>query len=227
MAWALSVLSFHLLIKPSILDRLTTELKTLVKNPKQLPSWSELEQLPYLTAVILESLRLSYGVVCRLARIAPDEALSYEGSFETMGSTKPKQYNYATPPGSAISILTPLIHHNEDIFPDGAQLQAGEMADARGYTKNGFGEVPLELLKGNKTVHWNQVSQINMTRWRTLADIISLAYCELYLSISALVLRVVPWMNLFETTEKDAKYQGDLLAPRTSRDSKGVRVIIE
>lgn len=57
--------------------------------------------------------------------------------------------------------------------------------------------------------------------------IYSLAYCELYLTLAALILRVFPRMKLFETTEKDIAYDGDSFVPRTARDSKGVRVLVE
>ena len=55
----------------------------------------------------------------------------------------------------------------------------------------------------------------------------SLAYCELYFTVSALVLRVLPRMKLFETTQADVKYAGDLFVPRPIRGTKGVRVIID
>jgi hypothetical protein len=55
----------------------------------------------------------------------------------------------------------------------------------------------------------------------------SLAYCELYLLLTALTLRVFPQMRLFETTERDIRYDHDMFVPLTHDDSKGVRVTIE
>jgi hypothetical protein len=46
-------------------------------------SSTELEQLPYLTAVIKEGLRLSYGVSHRLPRIAPNEIISLVSGKKT------------------------------------------------------------------------------------------------------------------------------------------------
>jgi cytochrome P450 len=71
-----------------------------------------LEQLPYLSAVLLEAIRLSYGVATRLPRIAPDETLIYEGKF----GDKPVQH--IIPPGTAIGMSSVLMHANQDIFPD-------------------------------------------------------------------------------------------------------------
>lgn len=58
-SWALSVIIYYLLTQPVTLRRLTAELMTVVRDPNQLPSWTELEKLPYLDAVIQEGLRLS------------------------------------------------------------------------------------------------------------------------------------------------------------------------
>ena len=76
------------------------ELHTVPSNP----SWAELEELPYLTGTILESLRIDMGVTGRLARIAPDETLQYG--------------EYKIPPGTPISSTTVCIHTNESVFPD-------------------------------------------------------------------------------------------------------------
>lgn len=54
----------------------------------------------------------------------------------------------------------------------------------------------------------------------------SLAYCELYVSTAALVLRVFPRMKLYETTEDDVKYDHDLFVSHPRKESKGVRVVI-
>lgn len=54
----------------------------------------------------------------------------------------------------------------------------------------------------------------------------SLALCELYLSLTALALRVIPRMTLFETTLKDVAYDHDMFIPRPVAGSKGVRVTI-
>jgi cytochrome P450 len=71
-AWTLSVIVFYLLKDPTKLQRLTDELR------KANPTTSiELEQLPYLNAVVQEGLRLSYGVSHRLPRIATDETLTF------------------------------------------------------------------------------------------------------------------------------------------------------
>jgi cytochrome P450 len=94
-AWTLSVTMFYLLKEPAKLQRLTNELRKA--NPT---TSTELEQLPYLNAVVQEGLRLSYGVSHRLPRIAPDETLSFVDSGKT----------WLIPPG--VCSLSPLLASN-------------------------------------------------------------------------------------------------------------------
>jgi hypothetical protein len=54
----------------------------------------------------------------------------------------------------------------------------------------------------------------------------SLALCELYLSLSALALRVMPQMRLYDTVDADLAYDHDMFIPMT-KDDRGVRVAIE
>jgi len=89
-SWALGNCTYYLLTNPKMLKRLQEELKTVIPDGSvdDIAS-SELEALPYLvcykfngrdswliivqTAVIKESLRLSFGVAGRLYRISPDK----------------------------------------------------------------------------------------------------------------------------------------------------------
>jgi hypothetical protein len=54
----------------------------------------------------------------------------------------------------------------------------------------------------------------------------SLALCELYLSLSALALRVMPHMRLHDTVDADLAYDHDMFIPMT-KDNRGVRLTIE
>jgi cytochrome P450 len=86
--------------------RLQDELTSIwpeVGDSTSTPSWTELEKLPFLHACILESLRLSCGVLSRLPRIT-DHPVVYK--------------DYVIPAGYPISMSQPLIHYNPAIFPE-------------------------------------------------------------------------------------------------------------
>jgi hypothetical protein len=61
-----------------------------------------------------------------------------------------------------------------------------------------------------------------------MSNINSLAWAELYITLAAVVRRVLPRMTLFETTiENDIKFDHDQFVPVAKEGSRGVRVVIE
>ncbi|KAL5325161.1 hypothetical protein ACEPPN_006284 [Leptodophora sp. 'Broadleaf-Isolate-01'] len=103
-AHALSTITFHLLNSPEKLKKLTKELAEAFVDLDTSLKLTAVEKLPYLSAVIQEGLRLSYGLSTRLARIAPNEALQYK--------------EYSIPAGTPVGMTSVMMHHNETIFPD-------------------------------------------------------------------------------------------------------------
>lgn len=101
---ALRVATFHLATNLSMTQRLRNEIQSVQPDAHTPATWRRLEQLPYLTGVAMESIRLSYGVSTRLPRISPNETLVYE--------------KYAIPPGTPISMSNVLLLKHEDIYDD-------------------------------------------------------------------------------------------------------------
>ncbi|QKX57661.1 uncharacterized protein TRUGW13939_04779 [Talaromyces rugulosus] len=101
-AKALSWITYYLLENPQSLEKLKNELNKM--DPDQEASLASLEQMPYLTSVMLEGLRLSYGVSTRLARIAPDRTLQFN--------------EWTIPAQTPVSMTSVFMHHNETVFPD-------------------------------------------------------------------------------------------------------------
>ncbi|KAJ5461744.1 cytochrome monooxygenase aflU [Penicillium daleae] len=87
-ARSLSLGMFHLINEPHLRKKLREELRSL----------------PYLTGVILETLRLSTGIASRSPRKAPTEALVYK--------------DYTIPPGTLISQTNYFVLMDPSIFPD-------------------------------------------------------------------------------------------------------------
>ncbi len=80
------------------------ELTAVLLGKDARPHWQQLEQLPYLNAVVTEGPRMSYGVTHRLQRIPPDLALQY------------REWNI--PIGTPVVMTSVLLHNNEDNFPN-------------------------------------------------------------------------------------------------------------
>lgn len=105
---ALSVATYHLLSNPAMKRRLFDELIGVIPDPAtrgaDMPKWDSLAKLPYLTAVIYEALRLSYGTMQRMPRKFPKTTLQYK--------------DFTIPAGVTVSMDIYSISHDENIFPD-------------------------------------------------------------------------------------------------------------
>ncbi|RAH64667.1 cytochrome P450 [Aspergillus aculeatinus CBS 121060] len=199
-AWTITVITFHLLHNPTLLDKLTDELHATdaLTSP-----WSDLEKLPYLHAVIQEGLRLSYGVSQRLPRIAPDEHLTYRGDF------KGRELTYVIPPGTPMGMSSVINHHNESVFQDSHAFRPERWLEADETQRRRMETCLIPFSKGSR-----QCLGMN------------LAYCSLYVTLPVLALRVLPRMRLYQTTAGDVAYDHDLWFPMPKESTKGVRVVI-
>ncbi|KAF5859907.1 hypothetical protein ETB97_002221 [Aspergillus alliaceus] len=99
----LTVGSFHLYRDRSRLQKLREELKQVMLEPTSKIPLARLEQLPYLTAVINESLRMAHSVTIRLPRV-PTTPLAYK--------------DYTIPPGTPVSQSIYFVHTDPSVFPD-------------------------------------------------------------------------------------------------------------
>jgi cytochrome P450 len=100
----LKMTSFHILANPEILRKLKEELVSVMPSDGSLPPISKLEQLPYLSAVVSEGFRRSYGVVQRLPRVSPDAPLAYK--------------DWVIPPGTPVGMTSIFMHDNPQNFPN-------------------------------------------------------------------------------------------------------------
>ena len=111
---------YYLYTNPPLLHLLRTELQHLSNNlnheTQSKPTLAQLERLPYLTAVITEGLRLSPGLATRLARIAPDRELVYDGKW-------------VIPAGTPIGMTTLLMHWDESVYPDARRFEPNRWMD--------------------------------------------------------------------------------------------------
>ncbi|TVY43691.1 Cyrochrome P450 monooxygenase [Lachnellula occidentalis] len=159
-AWVFEVTTFHLLSNPSILSALKAELSTAIPSPNDIGAvpLPILESLPYLYAVMKKGFRLTYGVSCRLARSDPDNTIPF--TDEVTGKA------YIIPPGTPINMTSVQIYHDESLFPDSWTFRPERWLDPSSKA--------LEKYLVSFTAGSRQCLGIN------------LAYCELYLGLSAI-----------------------------------------
>ncbi|CAH0032931.1 unnamed protein product [Clonostachys rhizophaga] len=100
-----TVCIYYLLKCPDICARVQEEIKEFVADwPEKAPTFSDLEKLTYLQAVIKEALRVSYGSLHRLSRISPHEPLQYK--------------EWTIPPGVPVGMNAYYMHTDAEIYPE-------------------------------------------------------------------------------------------------------------
>lgn len=104
-AHTLTIAVYHVLANPSIHQSITRELCTAMPTKQSTLDGPALETLPYLHALIKESLRFAYGAPGRLPRIVPSTGATFCG--------------HPLPPGTVVSASHYVSHHNPAVFgPD-------------------------------------------------------------------------------------------------------------
>ena len=106
---AMTVAAFNVLNNQTIYGKLVSELETQFPDRYAELPFAELEKLPYLTAVIKEGLRLSFGVVGRLPRVVPQPGVTFEGHY--------------LPPGTIVGMSSWIMHRDANVFHDPMQFK--------------------------------------------------------------------------------------------------------
>lgn len=220
-AAALSEITFHLLNQPVELRRLKAELDSLVplsSDTEQLPDVAQLEQLPYLTAVVKEGLRLSSGISTRLPRIATEETLIFNAkephAHSDENGNKTKDKTYILRPGIPLSMTALLIHHSPTYFEDPMAFRPERWLEQ---TNKPLDRYLVPFSRGTRAC-------LGM----------NLANAEVYLTIAAIFGRygsrdvhspnALGWMELHNTTRRDVEIVGDGQTPLYREGTKGVVV---
>ncbi|KAB8075740.1 Trichodiene oxygenase [Aspergillus leporis] len=100
----LAITMFYLLTYPETMKKLREELKTLPPSKENQYSLAQLENLPYLTGVVHEGLRLAFGPISRSSRVATQENLNYK--------------NHVIPAGTPVSQSTYFVHTDPNLYPE-------------------------------------------------------------------------------------------------------------
>lgn len=95
---------YHLIQNPDIVEKLEAELVEL----SEIPRYSEVSKLPYLNAVIKESMRIFSSATWPIERLVPAGGVTIAGMF--------------FPEGTSIGCLPPAIHQNNTVYGEDAQV---------------------------------------------------------------------------------------------------------
>lgn len=146
---ALALVTYHLLANPPQLQRLRSELRGVVTDASDLPAWSSLEQLPYLGGVVLEGLRLMYGVASRISVVSPDEDLFFRPAVPLNGANAVETC-YTIPRGYAIGMSAYIMHSDPRLFPDPSRFLPERWLNEHGQRGKTLERYLLSFAKGHR-----------------------------------------------------------------------------
>jgi cytochrome P450 len=114
---AMTVAAYQVVSNPEIYKKVRRELEAEFPDPNERLDFVRLETLPYLSAVIKEGLRLSFGVPGRLPRDVPDGGATFNGVF--------------IPAGSVVSMSSWVLHQDPEYFPDPLKFDPDRWLDPK------------------------------------------------------------------------------------------------
>lgn len=117
-AGVLRLISFHVFNSLDILRQARAEIASIPLQPDDAGYLRALEQLPYLTAILMEGLRLSPAIASRMARIAPDRDIFYK--------------EWCIPAGTPVGMTSLLLHTDSQQYPDPMRFNADRWLPSSG-----------------------------------------------------------------------------------------------
>ena len=187
---------YHLLANPDWLKLVLREIDGIMPDSSSLPTWSELEKIPVLTAAIKETLRISAPVTNRVQILDPDHALTYKDTW-------------TIPPGTPMSMSIPAIHLNPDIY-----------AAPKVFNPSRF------LEKHSSTEEVSRANRYYAPFHRGFRSCLgqNLAYAEIYLGLAAVLRRFKLELDDDVLRERDVDTVRDCFVGMPSPRGKGVRI---
>lgn len=201
-SWTLSLATYYLLTKPSVLQKLKTELQAAIPDLSTPPPLATLENLPYLTAVVQEAIRLGYGASGRITSIAPDETMTLNSGGR----------EWKIPAGTPASMTIMLLHHDENLFPDSRAFRPERWLENPRLDRHlySFGKgtrqcVGINLAYAELSLTLSKIFRVYGSRGYRRVDDLGV-------------------LELFETDYRDVECVADMFIPKMWKGTKGVRI---
>ncbi|KAI9675995.1 MAG: hypothetical protein M1817_000738 [Caeruleum heppii] len=226
---ALANATYHVLANPDVQARLCTELVEAIPSASKMPSLTELEKLPYLTAVIQEGLRLSWGIPQRSPRVNPTGPIIYK--------------DYVIPAGVPVGMSPYLQLRHPAVFPNPDEFQPSRWLPSTTPTPNGLqGSTPHQqqttspaTMEPAKAPNGKLLSkyQVVFSKGPRMCVGMTLASAEIVIGMATLFRRLTDEsgrrtrMRLFETGRDTVDMHAEFLGPVPKDGTVGVRLEID
>ncbi|KAI0854609.1 cytochrome P450 [Xylaria cubensis] len=202
--YTMSALLFELLSHPDVYKRAKDEINSCTLGKNWAISYSDIQNLPYLNAVINEGLRLHPGVLSRMPRISPERDIVYHD--------KKRGTTYVIPPGTPASMTTLITHTNPEIFKEPLEFHPQRWINNSKLTR-----ALIAFSRGSRNCAGQAIARCEISMM--LATI--LLHYEIYIGQPG------PTLELYDTVrERDVDANSEMIIPMPAKGSRGVRVRI-
>ncbi|OAL53530.1 cytochrome P450 [Pyrenochaeta sp. DS3sAY3a] len=200
----LVALTYHVLSTPTIFARLRAELDAAMSSPDEAPDPKALDALPYLNALIEETLRLYPSATHRQDRVAPDDDLLF---------TYPDGRTLVLPAGTAVGMTAPLINRHPGWFAD------PDTFDPDRYLEN------PKLFRRHLTFSKGMRQCLGMNlAYQELQTFTAGIFRKYSVFDPTVEQQKGPTLELFETGVGDVRTWADYVTPGLRPGSQGVRI---
>lgn len=200
----LVALSYHVLSDPEIFGRLRNELESVMPIADQPPDPKALDQLPFLNALIEETLRLYPSATHRQDRVAPDGDLVFQ---------YPDGRNLIVPAGTQVGMTAPIINRHSAWFEDPEVFSPDRYLDNPKLFRR-----HLTFSKGMR-----QCLGMNLA-YQELQTFTAGIFRKYSIFDPTVKEQTGPTLELFETGLGDVKTYADYVTPGLQPGSQGVRI---
>ncbi|KAH8746125.1 cytochrome P450 [Hyaloscypha sp. PMI_1271] len=203
-AWVLSVAIYYLTTRPTILEKLKSELTAAIPDPSSYTPLPALESLPYLRACVQEAIRLGYGAPGRVCHVAPTEPMILKHDSGEM----------VIPPGTPTSMTVYLMNHVESVFPDSHNYRP-----ERWLEKPRLDKYLFSFSKGSRGCAGRDLAYAELT----------LAIARIFRSYGSMGCRHSQDRGVlqpFKTDDRDVTCVAAMILPKVWSGTKGVRMKI-
>ncbi|KAL9041934.1 MAG: hypothetical protein Q9214_003940, partial [Letrouitia sp. 1 TL-2023] len=221
-ALVLSHMSVYLLSTPRVLAQLRAELKRAIPNPAQPQSIRDIEQLPYLDAVVTEGLRLTMGTSRRQTRISPYEIMTFcdedkvwhipAGVSEDCFSLRDinQRSIQLTCHQSPVGMAAPLIHLSPTLFPDPLEFRPERFIENPGLKRH-----LITFAQGSRQCLGMQMATIELL----------LLHAEIWRRYGSKEDHGEDgWWELYETDRSDIGFGRDRFLPYPKKGSRVIQI---
>jgi cytochrome P450 len=228
---AMTTTTYYIVSNANVYHTLAAELKSAFPDPAVKLDFLTLEKLPYLTAVIKEGLRLSFGVPGRLPRMIEKDGAVFNG--------------YPVPRGTIVGMSSWLMHRDPNVFQNPDSFEPARWLDPATIGKLeknlvAFGRGSRQCIGMQYVLHptlyeiqsvWSTcIADLHV--WLVLhqsrdADLqCSLAYCEIYVTLGT-IFRRFENLRVCETTPAEVLEFDDWFGPYIAKGARPLQVAVD